>query len=335
MLQVNNVRKKILDMLKNADGKFISGEDIAATLNVSRTAIWKHIKKLKEKGYGIDGKEKCGYILQKIPDKLLPEIVQTELDTKIICENPKKFIYFDSIDSTNKFAKKIANEGAADGTVVVAEEQTGGKGRLERDFFSPKFKSILFSVILRPKFLPKDAPKFTLMAAVAIIQAMEKFNLQAKIKWPNDILFKNKKLVGILTEMSAEIEKINFVIIGIGINANISSEEFPDEIKKIATSLSTINGGKNISRVKFFRAVLEELDKLYSEIKSNGFEKIFGLWKKYNMTLGREIKIISAESNEIFFGKAIDIDNDGALVVETSNGLKTFYAGDVSIRNFR
>lgn len=326
------MRKKILEMLKSADGDFISGEDIAEKLNVSRTAIWKHINKLKEKGYQIISKENRGYSLPEMPDILLPEIVQEELNTKIIAANLEKFIYFDSIDSTNKFAKKIANEGAKDGTVIVAEEQTGGKGRLNRDFFSPKSKSILFSLILRPNCLPKDAPKFTLAAAVSIIRAIEKFNLHAGIKWPNDIIFENKKVVGILTEMSAEIERVNFIVIGIGINANISAEEFPEDIKKIAASLSEMNGGKNILRVKFFRAVLEEFEKIYSEINLNGFEKILELWKKYNVTLGHEIKIISADSGEIFFGKAVDIDEDGALIVETSDGLKTFYAGDVSIR---
>ena len=319
-------------MLKNADGKFISGENIAEKFNVSRTAIWKHIRVLKEKGYDIISKEKCGYSLKELPDLLFPEIVQDKLDTKIIAADSSRMIYFDSVDSTNKFAKKIANEDAPDGTVIVAEEQTGGKGRLDRDFFSPKSKSILFSVILRPDCLPKDAPKFTLTAAVALVQAMEKFNLHAGIKWPNDILFDNKKVVGILTEMNAEIERVNFIVIGVGINANISADEFPADIKNIASSLSEMNSGKNISRVEFFRAVLEELDKLYNEINSNGFERIFELWRKYNITLGHDIKIISAESGENFSGKAVDIDEDGALIVETSDGLKTFYAGDVSIR---
>ena len=319
-------------MLRDADGKFISGEDIAEKLNVSRTAIWKHIKKLQKKGYNIVGKEKRGYSLAGMPDLLLPEIVQDGLETKNIAASCEKIIYFESIDSTNKFAKKIANENAADGTVVISEEQTCGKGRLERNFFSPRFKSILFSLILRPKCLPKDAPKFTLMAAVAVVKAMEKFNLHADIKWPNDIIFDNKKVVGILTEMSAEIERINFIVIGIGINANISADEFPDDIKKIASSLSEMNGKKNIERVKFFRAILEELDKLYAEINLNGFDRIFELWRKYNITLGQEIKIISAESKENFFGKAVDIDENGALIVKTSDGLKTFYAGDVSIR---
>ena len=327
------MRKKIFDMLNNAKGDFISGESIANKLNVSRTAVWKHIQKLKERGHNIISKENRGYILKEIPDLLLPEIIQIGLQTKIIGVEPARIVYFDSTESTNTVAKKLAADGAAEGTIIIAEEQTGGKGRLERSFFSPKAKSILFSLILRPKCLPKDAPKFTLMAAVAIVQAMKKFNLKAGIKWPNDIIFDNRKVVGILTEMSAAIEQVNYIVIGVGINANIAADEFPADIKKIAASLSEMNDGKNIQRADFFRSVLAECDKLYADINSNGFDKIFKLWRKYNITLNKNVKVISAESGDIFTGKAIDIDNEGALIVDTGTELKTVYAGDVSIRN--
>lgn len=327
------MRKKIIDMLKKADGGFVSGEDIAEKLDVSRTAIWKHIQKLKKKGYDIISRENRGYSLQKLPDLLEPENILPELKTKIICTDSSQMIYFDSTESTNKVAKKIASEGALEGTVIVAEEQSGGKGRLERSFFSPKGKGILFSLILRPNCLPKDAPKFTLMAAVALVLALEKFNLHANIKWPNDIIFDGKKLVGILTELSAEIGRVNYIVIGVGVNANIRREEFPEELQNIAASICEMNGGENISRIKLFRAILEECDELYREIISNGFDKIFELWRKYNLTLGREVKVISAESGEIFFGKAIDIDKEGALIVEADGKRKTVYAGDVSVRN--
>lgn len=328
------MRNKILKILRNANGNFISGESIANDFNISRTAVWKHIQKLKGIGYNIQSFGSRGYSLKELPDLLLPEIVQENLHTKIIGVEPARIVYFDSIESTNNIAKNLAAENAADGTIIVAEEQTGGKGRLERKFFSPKHKSILFSLILRPKCLPKDAPKFTLMAAVAIILAMEKFNLHAGIKWPNDILFDNKKIVGILTEMSAAIERINYIVIGAGINVNISADEFPADIKNIAASLAEMNGNKNISRIKFFRAVLEECDKLYTEINLHGFNKIFELWRKYNITLNQNVKVISAESGVTFKGKAIDIDSDGALIVSTDGGLRTVYAGDVSIRKF-
>ena len=170
------------------------------------------------------------------------------------------------------------------------------------------------------------------MAAVAVAEAMNRFNLKAEIKWPNDIMFDGKKLVGILTEITAEMGKITYIVVGLGINVNISREEFPEEIRDVATSLSEMNGG-NFSRVKFFRAVLEEFDKLYREVNESGFEKIFTLWKKYNITLGKNIRVISAgDGGETFTGKAIDLGKEGALIIETEQGLRTVYAGDVSIR---
>jgi len=258
---------------------------------------------------------------------MLPEIVQYGLRTKIIGAD-SRIVYKNSVESTNELAKKLAYDGAADGTIVIAEEQTGGKGRLARNFFSPKEKGLWFSVILRPQCLPKDAPKFTLMAAVAVAQAMEKFNLRAGIKWPNDILFDGKKLVGILTEMSAEIGHVNYIVIGIGINVNVRREEFPADIREIATSLSEM-AGENLNRVEFFRAVLEELDKLYIE---NNFDEVFKIWRKYNITLGEKVTVLSAESGEIFTGLAVDIDAEGALIVDSGGEKKIVYAGDVSIR---
>ena len=324
------MKRKIIDRLKDAAGNFVSGESIADELKVTRTSIWKSIQQLKNFGYDIESRGKLGYKLNQIGDVLLPAAVQSGLHTKIIGVD-NRIIHKISVDSTNKLAKKLAYEGAADGTVIVAEEQTGGKGRLERKFFSPRGKSILFSLILRPKCLPKDAPKFTLMAAVAVANAMKRFNLPAQIKWPNDIMFDGRKVVGILTELSAQIEKVNYIVVGIGINANIAPEDFPADIKKIAASLAEINGGE-ISRVDFFRAVLEECDKLYRTINAEGFRKIFKQWRKFNITLGHEVKVISAETGESYFGVAKDIDEDGALIVMTEKGRQTLYAGDVSIR---
>ncbi|MBQ7475991.1 MAG: biotin--[Selenomonadaceae bacterium] len=325
------MKRKIIDMLKDATGNFVSGESIAEKLNVTRTSVWKNIQALKKFGYDIESRGKLGYKLNRIADLLLPAAIQSGLGTKIIAAG-NRMVYKVSLDSTNKLAKQLANAGAEDGTVVVAEEQTGGKGRLERNFFSPRGKSILFSLILRPRCLPKDAPKFTLMAAVAVANTMQRFNLPAQIKWPNDIMFDGRKVVGILTEMSAQIEKVNYIVVGIGINANIAPEEFPPEIKKIASSLAEINGGE-ISRVDFFRALLEECDKLYRVVNEEGFQKIFQQWRRFNITLGHEVKVIAADTGEIFFGVAEDIDEDGALIVSTANGRQTLYAGDVSIRD--
>ena len=323
------MRKTIVEILKNAGSDFISGESIAGELKISRTAVWKHIRKLRESGYEILSRERRGYKLKDAPDLLLPSEIQIGLNTEII---GKEMDYHPSVDSTNRVAKALAYHGAADGTIVVAEEQTGGKGRLERNFYSPRGKGIWFSVIMRPKLLPKDAPKCTLMAAVAVVEAMNRFNLKAGIKWPNDIMFDGRKLVGILTEMTGEIGKISYIVIGVGINVNISRDEFPEDLRDIAASLSEISGGE-ISRVKFFRAVLEEFDKLYRKIRTADFDEIFTLWKKYNITLGKNVRVISAiDGLESFSGKAVDLNAEGALVVETEQGLRAVYSGDVSIR---
>ena len=323
------MRKTIVELLKNAGDNFISGESIAGELKISRTAVWKHIQKLREHGYEIISRERRGYRLKDAPDLLLPSEIQIGLDTEII---GKEMEYHPSVDSTNRLAKKLAYHGAAEGTIVVAEEQTGGKGRLERNFYSPRGKGIWFSVILRPNFLPHDAPKCTLMAAVAVAEAMKRFNMQAEIKWPNDIMFNGRKLVGILTEISGELGKINYLVIGIGINVNISRDEFPEELQAVAASLSEICG-EEISRVKFLRAVLEEFDKLYREINASGFDNMLKRWRKFNVTLGKNIRVISAiDGGETFTGRAVDLNSDGALVVETDSGLRAVYAGDVSIR---
>ena len=215
--------------------------------------------------------------------------------------------------------------------MVVAEQQNGGKGRLDRKFFSPPGKGIWFSVILRPPFLPQEAPKCTLLAAVAVARAMQEFNLQANIKWPNDIMFENKKLVGILTEMNAEMERINYIVIGIGINVNIMPEEFPQDIRDTATSLAIMKGEK-LPRVKFFQAVLKALDALYLEVLADGFGVVMQEWRKYSITLGQKVRVIGARDGEVFLGTAADIDAEGALLVETENGCRRVLAGDVSIR---
>ena len=322
------MRKNIIEFLKSNKNSFISGTQIANKLGVSRAAVWKHIQELRKAGYKILSSEHNGYMLQEVPDLLMPDEVQTNLKTEII---GKAISYHITTDSTNRIAKELANDGAVDGTLVIAEEQTGGKGRLGRSFFSPKYKSILMSIILKPNFLPHEAPKCTLMTAVAVANAMIRFDLQPAIKWPNDLLYDGRKIVGILTEISAEMSRINYIVIGIGINVNISRDEFPEDIRDIAASLSEVKGEK-ISRIDFLRALLEEFDKLYIEVNQNGFEEILNQWRKYNITLGKRIRVIPAGSDEEFSAIAEDIDSEGALIVKTDIGFEKVYAGDVSIR---
>ena len=322
------LRNKILQILRQSGNKYISGEDMAEKLGVSRAAVWKHIKEMRSQGYNIESLARNGYILREAPDAMLSGEISNGLETKTIgC----RIICHEEIDSTNNEAKRLAMEGAAEGTVVVAESQTGGKGRLERQFFSPKGKGIWFSVVLRPKFLPQEAPKCTLMAAVAVARAMTEFGLKPGIKWPNDLLYDNKKLVGILTEMSAEMDGINYIVIGTGINVNIAPEEFPEELRSVATSLSQMKGA-NLPRVKFLQAVLRALDDLYAKVQVEGFAPVLKEWRQYSITLGQEVKVIGVRDGEVFYGKAADIDDEGALLVDTAAGRQRVLAGDVSIR---
>lgn len=321
------MRSQILNLLKKSRDKFLSGEYLATSLNVSRTAIWKHIKALRDSGYDIESVPRNGYRLLNAPDLLSAEEIELSLPTKILGKNIK---YFTTTDSTNNQAKKLALQGAPDGTIVVSEEQAGGRGRLARSFFSPKYKGIWFSVILRPKFLPQEAPKCTLMAAVAITKAIKEVTgINVGIKWPNDILYDNKKLVGILTEMNAEMDCINYIVIGMGINVNIPYAEIPDDIKDKATSLSEIAGEK-ISRIKLLDSILYHLEQLYILAQKEGFKPILDQWRQYSITLNQHIKVIG--TNETYTGVAVDIDDEGALLVDRNGKINRVLAGDVSIR---
>lgn len=318
------MRGKILALLSAYPKQYMSGEEIAAKLGVSRTAVWKHIQELKGAGYTIESQSRSGYRITAVPDRMLPELITNGLYTKLIGRN---IISFEEIATTNNEAKRRAADGAPEGTIVVSEVQVTGKGRLNRSFFCPR-GGIWFSVILRPRFLPQDAPKCTLLAAVAVVRAMRDIGFDAGIKWPNDILYDGKKLTGILTEMSAEMDRINYVVIGIGINANISAESFPDDIKDKATSISAHIG--EIDRIGFFQKLLNYFENLYMEVQQHGFGEMLREWRKLSVTLGQEINVIGFE--ETFAGKAIDIDDDGALLVETADGVRRVLAGDVSIR---
>ena len=321
------MRSQILNLLKQAGDNFLSGEYLAETLNVSRTAIWKHIKALRDSGYDIESVPRNGYRLLHSPDLLSAEEVKNSLSTKILGSDIK---YFTTTDSTNNQAKKLAMDGAVDGTIVISEEQNGGRGRLSRSFFCPKYKGIWFSVILRPDFLPQEAPKCTLLAAVAVTKAIyDVTGVKVGIKWPNDILYNGKKLVGILTEMSAEMERINYIVLGIGIDVNISVEETPEDIRDIMTSLSQITG-KKVSRLELLNKLLYHLEQLYIMAQKQSFAPILDEWRKYSITLNQEIKVISG--NDVTYGEAVDIDDDGALLVKINGQIKRVLAGDVSIR---
>lgn len=242
----------------------------------------------------------------------------------------KRYVYMDTTESTNLEARRLAQQGAEEGTVVVTEEQAAGRGRLSRGWYSPFGKGLWFSLILRPDFPPAEAPKCTLMAAVALTKAFHKMGLaDAGIKWPNDILVNGRKLVGILTEMSGSMEEISYIVMGIGVNVKTKQEELPEEIKQIATSL--LMEGVDIERTEAFKIILEELEHQYYDVLDSGFEETLNEWRKLSVTLNQEIEV-RAPGNT-YEGVATDIDDDGNLLVKTTNGeVKRIVAGDVSIR---
>jgi BirA family biotin operon repressor/biotin-[acetyl-CoA-carboxylase] ligase len=322
------MRTRILELLRMCPEEYLSGEEISRQLAVSRTAIWKHMQTLKQAGYEIEAHPRQGYRLKTRPDLLLPYEIRNTLSTRMLGQ--KEIYYFADIESTNNEAKRQANLDCPEGSIVLSEAQNGGRGRLSRSWFSPAGKGIWLSVVLRPPFNPYDAPKCTLLAAVAVTKAIRSIaEVECGIKWPNDILYQGKKIVGILTEMSAEIDAINHIVIGMGINVNIKQQDFPVELKDIATSLSII-AGRDISRLSLLNAVLMELEQAYDKVIEEGFSGILNEWRELSVTLGQNVSVHG--SGRDFSGIAVDIDKDGALLVQTDSCLERVLAGDVSIR---
>ena len=322
------MRTEILNILRAEAPEPVSGEELANKLGVSRTAIWKNIQALKQEGYEIEAITKKGYVLAQIPDKLLPAEIAQKIETKWLGH---ELHYVDSVDSTNTLCKAYANQGCANGTVCVAEEQTGGKGRLSRGWFSPKGKGLWFSLVLQPPFLPEEAPKCTLLAAVAVVKAINSYKgVKAAIKWPNDILLDGKKLVGILTEMSAEFGHINYVVIGTGINVCVPKEMVPKELRNSAISLAD-KAQEPINRVELLAKVLDNMEELYEIVLKQGFKPILAMWRTYSATLGKMVKVIAPDST--YIGRALDINDEGILLVQKTDGkIAEVLAGDVSIR---
>jgi BirA family biotin operon repressor/biotin-[acetyl-CoA-carboxylase] ligase len=299
------------------DKEYVSGEVLAKKLGISRVAVWKQIQKLKDMGYKITSDQNLGYCLVSRPDLLLPQEIQRGLSTNYV---GKKIYYFPELKSTNIMAKEKAlhrAEGIDEGTLIIAERQSAGKGRLGREWFSP-VGGIWFSIILYPQLSPSYISRITLMTAVAVVKAIKICTqIKSQIKWPNDILINEKKVCGILTEMSAELDIINWVVVGIGINVNIDHREFPEDIQKNTISLKETSG-KEISRVKLAQTFLQEFEKYYEILKGREFSSILKEWKLYSHTLGKKIKVDMGE--KIITGEAMDINESGALILKKEDG---------------
>ncbi|MDD5093842.1 MAG: biotin--[acetyl-CoA-carboxylase] ligase [Dehalococcoidia bacterium] len=321
------MKEEILKALRQ--GSRVSGEKLGADIGISRTAVWKYITELRTEGYQIDSSPSKGYALLSAPDNLTPQEIKEGLRTSVL---GREIIYYTEVSSTQDVAKSMAIQRAGEGTIIIAERQTGGQGRLGRKWESLP-GSIALSIILRPPIHPSEAPLFTIVAGVAVAQAIEKAtHLSPQLKWPNDIIAGGKKVGGILAEMSAEMDRVNYIVLGIGINVNTPRSSLPADIKAIATSLKE-EGGKEISRVKLVQSILEELETLYEVFRTAGFEPIRQRWTVLSNTIGARVTVTSGEG-ERTEGIATEMDRDGALILRKGDGtLERVIAGDVSLRN--
>ncbi len=323
-----NLKIKTLELLRLHQPEFISGEEICRKIGISRTAVWKHVAALREEGYVIEAIPRSGYRLTEIPDRMYVQEIKNGLLTDTI---GKDIFYFDSIQSTNVQARKLASEGALHGTVVMADEQTKGKGRLGRSWFSPKGTGIWCTLVLRPEIVPGEASPVTMLTAVAVAEAVEKIaDVSLDIKWPNDLLHEGKKVCGILTEMNAEMDKINYLLVGIGININSDSMDFPFELRETTASLSSVKKNK-ISRLKLLRQLLLDFEYYYQLWLDYGFKPVLEEWKKRCPSLKSPVKISTAD--KVWEGWFEDVDDEGALILRLNNGeLQRFVSGEVTLR---
>lgn len=321
-----HAKQRILDLLRAEQPGYLSGEYICRQLKVSRTAIWKIVESLRRDGYEIEARPRAGYRLLVSPDVLAPSEWLSGLHSRCI---GREAHYVRSTTSTNDVAKELARQGAAEGTVVVTEEQTKGRGRLGRHWQCPPQAGLCFSVVLYPRVNPMEVTQFTILAAVAVVKALKRLGIQAWVKWPNDVYINGLKACGILAEMTAEADRVKFLILGIGVNVNQTGEELA-AVGNTATSLR-VEAGHPVSRTEVLQAVLEELDSLYALWQAEGFAPLKGLWQDAALWSGSPVVVTGLQ--QIWEGILEDIDDHGALILRLpDNSTKTFYAGEVSLR---
>ncbi|MGG4491933.1 biotin--[acetyl-CoA-carboxylase] ligase [Metabacillus idriensis] len=325
----SDLRTRLLQAFSEAEGEFLSGQKLSETLGCSRTAVWKHIEDLRSEGYELEAVRKRGYRITQKPDKISGNEIQLGLKTEFM----GRHIHFEEVvSSTQKIAHSLAGDGAEEGTIVVADQQTGGRGRLARAWYSPKQTGIWMSMILRPKIPINKTPQLTLLTAVALIQAIEEVTgLTPEIKWPNDIMINGKKIVGILTELQAEADRVHSVIIGVGMNVNHTLDQFPEELQAIATSIAE-ETGEPADRAQVIQAIMKNFEKLYTSYLIHGFKPVKLLWESYAISLNKAL--IARTLHGTIRGRAIGIDDEGVLLLETAEGkIEKIYSADIEIQS--
>ncbi len=317
---------KVLTFLKTHNTEYLSGQDLSDVLRISRVAVWKHIKKIKELGYKIESKQKLGYRLIANTDLLLPWEITQNLKTKTI---GNEVYYFDSIKSTQEYAVKIAANSKNNGTVIIAQQQTGGKGRDGRKWISPK-GGIWLSVILQPKFDISVITLFPIASSLALSTAIEKcFDIKPELKWPNDITIKGKKVAGMLVDASLESNRIESIVLGVGINFDVDVKKIEKDLKNNlnfygVTSLKNLK--KDSNPVELIQTFLVELEEIINLLNTGQIKKIVKDWTQRSSTIGKIIEIMTKEGK--IKGKAVKIDEDGALIVSNKKTTRIL-AGDI------
>lgn len=365
---------RLLDLLAAAGEDWVSGEAISTQLGISRAAVWKQVEALRAGGYAVEAAPRRGYRLAARPDRLSVLEIEAGLRTERFGRPVEAH---EVIGSTNERAKELARQGAPEGLLVTAEQQTAGKGRLGRPWQTPAGRALALSLLLRPLIPPTLAPRLTLVAAVAVAEAVRaETGLPVGIKWPNDLQIAGRKLCGILTEMEAEIEQVRFVVLGIGLNVNQTLAEFPPELRETATSLrlalgagagagasegdsngggasegdssgDAANGGGAseerategglthlpLARLPLLQAILARLEVRYDQFLAGGWPDLLAAWRDLSLTLGQSVRVIPVSGGAPWEGTAVDVDEEGALLVRRPDGTtERVIAGEVSIR---
>lgn len=321
---------RLLTLLKEKEGCFVSGEELSRELKMSRTAVWKKIERLKGEGYEIDAQTRKGYRLKPQELHYGKAGIQSLIQTQFL---GKDLRFYSEVDSTNTQLKKLAQEGAQEGLAVIADTQTQGKGRRGRTWMSSPGKGIWLSVLVRPHLHPALSQSLTLAAAVAVCRALASLKIMGLgIKWPNDIMVEGRKLCGILTEMAAEGENVSWVIIGVGVNVNHKEEDFPQELSHTATSVKMALGEKGeLERCRLAANLLNELEAVYLEYIRNGPDRMLEEWRSWSNVLGKEVRLLSPDGETR--ARALDVLEDGRLRVKKEDGsLYDVVSGEISLR---
>jgi BirA family biotin operon repressor/biotin-[acetyl-CoA-carboxylase] ligase len=320
--------ERLRQILEESEGRYVSGQDIARTLGMSRAAVWKRIRAMRLKGFGIEGAPGAGYRLVEGPDVLEEADVASRLTRRPFWSS---FVFLPVTDSTNRYAAEAAAKGSPHGTVVCADEQTRGRGRLGRSWASPRGVNLYLSLLLRPPIEPRFAPRLTLATAVALARAVERIaNLPAGLKWPNDLYLGNRKAAGILAEMSADPDLLRHVVIGVGLNVNAERGDFPEPLRETATSLKLSSGGRRFSRAAVLAGFLDEFAEVYETFLSGGFAALLPDWRKRSFLDGKRVTVrVNDEDAE---GTVLGVDEEGALLFRRLGGRRTerLQSGEIS-----